>query len=69
MGIDIRVPIGILFSLLGFILAAYGTFADPSRYEAALGMNIDLVWGVVLLVFGSTMFFFGRRAARGAPSR
>jgi hypothetical protein len=66
MGIDIRLPIGILFSLLGLILAAYGFFGDPARYQQSLGVNINLGWGVVLLVFGLVMFVLGRRGMRAA---
>jgi hypothetical protein len=66
MGIDIRLPIGILFSLLGLILAAYGFFGDPARYQQSLGVNINLEWGVVLLVFGLVMFVLGRHGMRSA---
>ena len=69
MGIDIRPPIGILFSLLGIILAAYGTLADTSRYEQSLGMNINLIRGTVLLAFGLTMPLLGRRGMRVAPQK
>lgn len=67
MGIDIRLPIGILFSLLGLILALYGMLGDTSHYRQSPGMNINLVWGIVLLVFGVVMFLLGRRGMRVAP--
>jgi hypothetical protein len=66
MGIDIRVPIGVLFFLLGVILTAYGALVDTSRYGQSLGANINLDWGIVLLIFGLVMFLLGRRAARPA---
>ncbi len=66
MGIDIRLPIGILFSLLGLILASYGFFGAPARYQQSLGVNINLEWGVVLLVFGLVMLVLGRRGMRAA---
>ncbi len=62
MNLDIRLPIGILFSLLGGILAGYGLLGDASRNEQSLGVNLNLGWGFVLLVFGLVMFVFGRRA-------
>ena len=71
MGIDIRTPIGILFSLLGFVLAAYGIFADSSGYRKSVGVNINLDWGIVLLVFGLVMLLLGRRGqaeTRGSQS-
>ena len=69
MGIDIRLPIGILFSLLGVILTAYGALGDTSRYRQSLDVNINLVWGLVLLVFGVLMFWLGRRGMRSAPEK
>jgi hypothetical protein len=69
MGIDIRLPIGILFSLLGLILTAYGIFGDTSRYRQTLGVNINLVWGIVLLAFGLVMLLLGRRGMRVAPQK
>jgi len=44
MNLDIRLPIGILFSLLGAILAAYGLLGDASRNEQSLGVNLNLGW-------------------------
>jgi hypothetical protein len=69
MGIDIRLPIGILFSLLGIILSGYGVLGDASHYRQPLDVNINLVWGIVLLVFGVLMFLFGRRGMRAAPQK
>jgi drug/metabolite transporter (DMT)-like permease len=53
MGLDLRWPIGIMFTLIGVLLVGYGVFksADSMR----LGMNINLIWGVVLLIFGVLM--------------
>jgi drug/metabolite transporter (DMT)-like permease len=49
--------LGILFLLLGFILASYGYFTqgDP-MYSVSLGKNINLIWGFVLMGAG---FLFG----------
>jgi len=63
MGLDIRLPIGGFFALIGIVLAAYGVLSDPSIYQRSLGVNVNAIWGVLLAVFGLTMFFFGRRAA------
>jgi hypothetical protein len=65
MGLDIRLPIGLLFSLLGLMLVGYGLLSDPSIYARSLGVNINLVWGIVLLVFGASMLALWRRSARG----
>ncbi len=59
MGLDIRLPIGMMFSILGALLVAYGlaTGSDP-MYQASLGININLIWGGVLFVFGAVMLGF-----------
>jgi hypothetical protein len=48
MGFDVRLPMEIPLSLLGLILAAYATSADPSRYGQFLGVNINLLWEIVV---------------------
>jgi hypothetical protein len=65
MGLDIRMPIGLLFTILGVLLVGYGLFSDASIYAKSLGINMNLRWGLVLLAFGGVMLFFGtrRRAA------
>jgi hypothetical protein len=68
MGIDIRFPLGALFSLLGLILIVYGAMGDPTRYQQSLGINVNLDWGIVLLVFGLLMLLLARRGARSAES-
>jgi multisubunit Na+/H+ antiporter MnhG subunit len=60
---DIRIPIGLLFAILGALLAAYGLFTmfnDPAMYERSLGININLWWGLVMLLFGALMLALGR---------
>jgi hypothetical protein len=57
MGLDLRLPIGIYFTILGLLLGAYGilTNSHTAMYQRSLGMNINLAWGAVLLVFGLAM--------------
>lgn len=64
MGIDIRTPIGVMFALLGALLTAYGIFADKAIYQRSLGINVNLWWGLVMLVFGACMLVIARRAGR-----
>jgi membrane-bound ClpP family serine protease len=68
MGIDIRLPLGALFSLLGLILIVYGAVSDASRYQQSLGINVNLDWGIVLLIFGLLMLLLARRSARSSRS-
>jgi hypothetical protein len=69
MGLDLRVPIGLMFLILGLLIATYGFFADPAIYQRSLGLNVNLWWGLVMLVFGLLMLIFGRRAARNGERR
>jgi hypothetical protein len=67
MGLDIRLPIGGLFSILGLLLAGYGLVSDRGIYVRSLGINVNLWWGVALLVFGVVMIVLGRtRSTTGA---
>jgi hypothetical protein len=63
MGLDIRIPIGSLFAILGALLAGYGLCSNPAIFARSLGLDIDLWWGVVLLVFGLAMLGLAWRAA------
>ena len=55
MGLDIRWPIGLMFSLVGALLVVYGLVSKPEIYQRSLGININLIWGVVLLVFAALL--------------
>lgn len=61
MGLDIRTPIGLLFTCLGLLLCLFGALSDRAIYARSLGINVNLGWGIVLLVFGAIMLFFGVR--------
>jgi hypothetical protein len=64
MGLDIRLPIGLMFTILGLLLAGYGLVGDKEIYARSLGLNINLWWGLVMLIFGLLMLFLGRRGMR-----
>ncbi|HLQ57877.1 MAG TPA: hypothetical protein VK113_00045 [Gemmatimonadales bacterium] len=64
MRLDVRFPIGGMFSIIGAILAVYGVVSSPAMYEKSLGINVNLWWGVVLLAFGLVMLVFAYRAHR-----
>jgi hypothetical protein len=63
MNLDLRIPMGLMFTLTGVILTAFGigTRGDAALYAKSLGINANLWWGIVLLAFGLTMFILGRR--------
>jgi hypothetical protein len=62
MRLDVRWPIGGMFTIFGAILMAYGVLSNPGIYERSLGINVNLWWGLVLLVFGVLMLLFAYRA-------
>lgn len=64
MGLDIRIPIGLLLSLNGLLLAGYGVVSGEEAYRRSLGINVNLWWGLMLLVGGAILLWFGRRGKR-----
>ena len=64
MGLDIRLPIGIIFTIYGLLLLVYGALTDPAIFQRSLGVNIDLWWGAAMLVFGLFMGALALRASR-----
>lgn len=60
MGLDIRWPIGYMFLIMGVVLTAYGLFSNPAIYAQSLGMNVNLIWGVILGAFGVVMLLLAR---------
>lgn len=65
-GLDLRYPIGGLFTVLGLLLAGYGvaTRDDARLYARATGLNINLWWGLAMLAFGALCLALAARAAR-----
>jgi len=61
MGLDIRIPMGLMFFVFGLILAGYGFLSDPAIYARSMGINVNEQWGIVLLVFGAFMLALGMR--------
>ena len=66
MGLDIRWPIGLMFTLIGVLLTGYGAVVK-SDHAISLGININLIWGVVLLVFGVLMLLGASRGNKTPP--
>jgi hypothetical protein len=63
MKLDLRYPIGLLFSLFGLIIAVYGLVSDKTIYQKSLGMDVNLWWGLVCLAFGLAMLSFAVKAS------
>jgi hypothetical protein len=63
MGIDIKFPIGLMFTILGIVLTLFGLFTsgDSALYVRSLGINMNLWSGVGMLLFGLVMLLFSRK--------
>ncbi len=55
MNFDLRLPLGLIFSLFGAMLMIDGALSDRSAYARSLGINVNLGWGGVVLLFGLAM--------------
>lgn len=63
MGLDIRFPLGLIFLALGGIMTVYGAVTHGSAmYAIAQGVNLNLMWGLVMVVFGLVMVIAAKRA-------
>jgi hypothetical protein len=69
--LDVRVPVGVMFATMGALLTCYGLFGDQTIYSRSLGININLVWGVVMIVFAASLLTLAVRArtSRGRMDR
>jgi hypothetical protein len=70
MGFDIRLPIGMMFSVFGVLVAGYGAATRGNEMYArhSLGINVNLWWGIAMLIFGAGMLLLARRGAIAARS-
>ena len=66
--IDLRLPIGIFFILVGIIMTVYSIISPAYIPHIKESINIDLYWGIVLLIFGIPMTLFGWRAEKKAKN-
>ena len=61
--VDIRIPIGLMFSILGVLITIFGflTMSNPDMYQKSLGINVNIIMGILMLVFGLIMLYFARK--------
>lgn len=70
MGFDIRLPIGMMFSVFGVLVGGYGAATRGSEMYTrhSLGIDVNLWWGIVMLMFGAGMLLLARRGSLAARS-
>jgi hypothetical protein len=64
MNIDIRIPIGLMFGIFGIVLTIYGLVSNKEIYKHSLGININLWWGLVMIVFAAIMLLLSFAKSR-----
>jgi uncharacterized protein YhhL (DUF1145 family) len=60
--LDIRIPIGLLFTVFGVIITIFGfvTINDTEMYNKSLHINVNIYMGIIILVFGAGMLLWSR---------
>jgi hypothetical protein len=61
---DIRTPIGLMFLIIGIILVFWGFVSGPEIYTRSLNVNVNILWGLVLVAFGAIMSGLAWRASK-----
>jgi multisubunit Na+/H+ antiporter MnhB subunit len=61
--VDIRIPIGLMFTIVGVIITVFGfiTNSDTEMYQKSLNINVNIIMGLIMLVFGGIMLYFAAR--------
>ena len=64
MPFDLRIPIGLMFGIYGLILIGAGLLGGPEQTRQSLGLNMNLIWGAVLLAFALLMLAWWKLSGR-----
>jgi sulfite exporter TauE/SafE len=61
--VDIRIPIGLMFSILGVLITVFGfvTMSNTQMYQKSLNVNVNIIMGILMLIFGLIMLFFAMK--------
>jgi uncharacterized protein YhhL (DUF1145 family) len=61
--VDIRIPIGLMFTIIGILITVFGffTMSNTEMYHKSLGINVNIIMGLLMLVFGVIMLYFAGR--------
>jgi ABC-type Fe3+-siderophore transport system permease subunit len=62
VGLDVRLPLGLLFFAIGALLAFYGLSTMGSDiYAKSMGVDLNLIWGSILALVGLITAWIGRK--------
>jgi cytochrome c biogenesis protein CcdA len=66
--VDIRIPIGLMFSIVGVLITGFGFFTNSNveLYKKSLGINVNIIMGIFMLVFGLIFLYFAFRKKKKA---
>jgi hypothetical protein len=67
MGLDVRLPVGLMLAMMGALLVGYGLFGDQTIYARSLGINVNAIWGGALLVAGAILLALAGRGRSAGP--
>jgi hypothetical protein len=61
--VDIRIPIGLMFTIIGVVVTVFGitTNSDTAMYQKSLGINVNIIMGLFMLAFGIVMLLLTRK--------
>jgi cytochrome c biogenesis protein CcdA len=61
--VDIRIPIGLMFLILGILITGFGVFtiSNAELYQKSLGFNVNIIMGILMLAFGLFMLLLSRK--------
>ena len=68
MGLDVRLPVGLMLATMGALLVGYGLFGDQTIYARSLGINVNAIWGAALLVAGAILLALAARRRAAGPA-
>jgi hypothetical protein len=69
MGLDVRLPVGLMLAIMGALLVGYGLLGDQTIYARSLGINVNAIWGSALLAAGAILLALAARRRSPGPER
>lgn len=64
--VDIRIPIGLMFTIIGILITVFGiaTNSDSEMYRKSLDINVNIIMGILMFIFGLVMLYLSRRGKK-----